>query len=309
MNIPNITIASEEPHIISILNVTRYVAQVNRHSINVLMDKVDETVQDVNNLYNLITSLATSHRYHQLILHTRSVLVNLWDSLSYIRTVSMHIMDYIDAAMTRTLLPHVLPIMDLKMLAHIEETLPPTLHLPVSSEDTLHFCRYLHTHVLIADKQFLLIIDVPIQDRSQQLSIYKIFTLDIPHGNFTAQYDINPQYLGITQDEIVAVEMSPHQFSTCQGANGQFCNVITPFQQLGNPPSCITALYTKNAHSILTRCSLQIRKTQDVSIPSQLTSSVWMLTTPPSAAMTAITFICQGETSKFVTIQKPIHIL
>ena len=68
--------------------------------------------------------------------------------------------------MTSTLLPHVLPIMDLKkMLVHIEETLPPTLHLPVSFEDTLHFYRYLHPHVLITNKQFLLLIDVPIQDR------------------------------------------------------------------------------------------------------------------------------------------------
>ena len=62
----------------------------------------------------------------------------------------MNTMDYINADVTGTLLPHILPIMDLKkMLAHIEETLPPTLHLPVSSEDTLHFYRYLHTHVLI----------------------------------------------------------------------------------------------------------------------------------------------------------------
>ena len=98
------------------------------------------------------------------------------------------------------------------MLSHIEETLPPTLHLPVSSEDTLHFYRYLHTHVLITNKQFLLLIDVPIQDQSQQLSISKIFTLDIPHGNFTAWYDITTQYLGITQDETMAVEISPHQF-------------------------------------------------------------------------------------------------
>ena len=150
------------------------------------MDKVDETVQDVNNLYNLTTSLANSLSYHQLILHMRSVLANLWDSLSYIRTVSMHTMDYVNAAMTGKLSPHVLPIMDLKkMLTHMEETLPPTLHLPVSSEDTLHFYRYLCTHVLIADNQFLLLIDAHIQDRSQ-LSIYKIFTLDIPHGNFTA---------------------------------------------------------------------------------------------------------------------------
>ena len=109
-------------------------------------------------------------------------------------------MDYIDAATTGTLSPHILPIMDLKkMLSHIEETLPSTLHLPVSSEDTLHFCCYLHTHILITNKQFLLLIHVPIQDQSQQLSIYKIFTFDIPHANFTAHYDVNTKYLGITQ--------------------------------------------------------------------------------------------------------------
>ena len=79
-------------------------------------------------------------------------------------------MDYVNAATTGTLLPHVLPIMDLKKLLHIEEMLPPTLHLTVSLEDTLHFYQYLCTHVLIANKQFLLLIDVPIQDRSQQLS-------------------------------------------------------------------------------------------------------------------------------------------
>ena len=64
-------------HIVSILNVTRYAVQVNRHSINILMDKVDETSQDINNLYNSTTSLATSLSYHQLVLYIRSVLANL----------------------------------------------------------------------------------------------------------------------------------------------------------------------------------------------------------------------------------------
>ena len=76
-------------------------------------------------------------------------------------------MEYIDAATSETLSPHVLPVIDLhKMFQPIADTLPPTLHLPISPEDTLHFCRYLHTHVLIKNKQFLLLIDVPIQDRS-----------------------------------------------------------------------------------------------------------------------------------------------
>ena len=61
----------------------------------------------------------------------------------------------------RNIFTHILPIADLKqMLSCIEETLSTTKHLPVSSEDTLHFYRYWCNHVLIANKQFLLLIGV-----------------------------------------------------------------------------------------------------------------------------------------------------
>ena len=67
----------------------------------------------------------------------------------------------------------------------------------------------------------------------------------------------------------------------CQEANGQFCTIPTPFQPLGNPPSCITAFYAKNTASISARCSLQIRKFSDVSMPSQLAPNVWILKQHP----------------------------
>ena len=52
----------------------------------------------------------------------------------------MHVMDYINAGTTGTPSPHILPFADLRqMLSHIEESLPTTMHLPVSSEDTLQF--------------------------------------------------------------------------------------------------------------------------------------------------------------------------
>ena len=72
-------------------------------------------------------------------------------------------MDYINAATSGTLSPHVLLVLDLqRILQHIVDTLPLMLHPPISPEDTLHFYRYLHTHVLIDNKQFLLLNDVPI---------------------------------------------------------------------------------------------------------------------------------------------------
>ena len=188
-------------HIMSILNITRYATQVNRHGINTLMDAVRSTSHDINNLYNLTTSLATSINFHQMILHIRSVFPNLQDSLNYIPMVSTHTMDYINAATSGTLSPHILPVTDLQqMLQHIADTLPPTmLHLPISPEDTLHFYRYLCTHVLIENKQFLLLIDVPIQDRSRQITIHQILTLNIPHRNYSACYDVDTKYFGVIQ--------------------------------------------------------------------------------------------------------------
>ena len=139
-------------------------------------------------------------------------------------------MDYIDGATSGTLSPHILPIVDLqKMLLHISDTLPHTLHLPVSPDDTLHIYRYLHTHVLIANKQFLLLIDIPIQDRLQHITIYKVFALNFLHGNFSACYDINTKYLGITKDETMAVELSPTQFQVCQAAMDNFVAYLHPF--------------------------------------------------------------------------------
>ena len=61
-------------------------------------------------------------------------------------------MDCVDAATTNTLSPDKLPIEDLRyMLRHIESELPLSMHLPISSDNTLHFYWYLNTHVLIAE--------------------------------------------------------------------------------------------------------------------------------------------------------------
>ena len=199
--------------------------------------------QDITTLYNIIHSLYSSLSYQQIILHTQSILANLWDSLHYMQETAIHTMDYIDAATTGILSPHVLLVEDLReMVKHIEETLPSSMHLPISSEDTLHFYRCLCTHVLIADEQFLLLINVPIQDDAQQMEIYKVFNLDIPHRNFSACYDIQHKYLGITLDETSAVEISEDQFKTCLNANRQFCILNAPLLPLANPPTCVSAL-------------------------------------------------------------------
>ena len=75
-------------HIVYILNITRYATQVNRHSINKLIYAVHTASQDIDNLYNVTTSLASSISFNQMILHIRSVFANLCDSIHYLHTLS-----------------------------------------------------------------------------------------------------------------------------------------------------------------------------------------------------------------------------
>ena len=210
-----------------------------------------------------------------MILHLRSVIASLRDSLHYLWMVSTHTMEYIDTTTSGILLPHVLPVTDLqKMLQHIADTLPPTLHLPISPEDTLHFYRYLCTYILIENKQFLLLIDIPIQDRACQITVHQVFTVDTPYGNYSACYDINTRYLGVTKDATMGVELSPTQFQICQQANGQFCYISTPFQPLANPSTCIATLYTKSEAGVASKCSFQLCKTTTTTLPTQITPGV-----------------------------------
>ena len=223
-------------HVISILNIAGYATQVNRQHINIVMSAAEKMHEDVTTLYKITHSLYSSLSYQQIFLEICSILANLQDSLYYMGEVAIHTMDYIDAATTGIPSPHVLPVVDLReMLSHIEETLPSTMHLPILSNDALHFYRYLCTHILIADEQFLLLISVPIQDRAEQLVIYEVFNLAIPHGNFSADYSIHNRYLGIMHDETKAVEISEDQFKTCQKANRQFCILNTPLLPLTKP--------------------------------------------------------------------------
>ena len=245
-------------HIISILSVTRYATQINMQHIIILMDTTEKTHQDITNLYNVVHSLYSSISYQQIALHIRSILVNLWDSLHYMREIGLHTMDYINAATTGILLPHILPVQDLrKMLKYIEGTLPSTMHLPIFSEDTLHFYRYLCTHIIIADEHNLLLIDVPIQDCVQQIEVYGVFRLDVPHGNYSLHYDIKDKYLGIAFDETSTIKISENRFQTCKTSNRQFCILNTLLLPLANPPTCLSSLYAENKNSIPKTCSLQ----------------------------------------------------
>ena len=125
--------------------------------------------------------------------------------------------------MELVLFQHLIPVPDLQKMPHqIESELLPNMHLPIPSLDPLHFYRYLWSHVLVEENQFLLLIDVPIKDRAQQIQIYKIINLPVPVGNYSMRYTMDNKYLGVTYDRTKAMDIPEDQFKLCKEANGSF---------------------------------------------------------------------------------------
>ena len=188
-------------HIVSILNLTHYETQVNRQWINIILKELTKSNDDIRALFNITNQLATQVQVQNIILHLRAMLANLRDCLHFMKQLANHVLEYIDTATTSTLTPHLIPVPDhQQMLYQIESELPPNMHLPIPSSDPLHFYRYLRTHILVEGNQFLLLIDVPILDRAQQIQIYQIMNLPVPVGNYSMRYTMDTKYLGVTYD-------------------------------------------------------------------------------------------------------------
>ena len=183
------------------------------------------------------------------------------------------------------------------------------MHLPIPSSDPLHFYRYLRSHVLVEENQFLLLIDVPIQDRAQQIQIYKIINLPVPVGNYSMRYTMDNKYLGVIYDRTKVMDIPEDQFKLCKEANGQFCPLTTPLQPLMNPPSCVAALYTKNSREIDHLCELTTKTQPELYLPIPLASNVWAIISSLFKQQLPVTVICPTKPAMSIHISPPIHVL
>ena len=196
------------------------------------------------------------------------------------------------------------------MLQHIADTLPPTLHLPISPVDTLHFYRYLHTLVLIENKQFLLLIDIPIQDRGP------------------SDHDTPGLFLGYPTWKLFSLLWYQHKIlwshQGCHNGIGTFHHTIWSmptgkwtilphfydFPASGKSTNMHCGLYAKSEASIKLRCSLQLHKASITSLPTQDHSQCLDTCCPNfSSYRHHKAWYAQRKPLETIPIRQPLHIL
>ena len=84
----------------------------------------------------------------------------------------------------------------------------------------------------------------------------------------------------------------------------QFLDCFNPLQT--HHPALLPCM-SKNTASISARCSLQIRKSSNVSMPSQLAPKVWILTTATSMAAATITLMPRRDNTVYCSEKNHPH--
>ena len=80
-------------HVISILNVTRYAAQVNRQKLNEVIDALQRSNEDLDKLFKITEVLTQCIRYQQMYIYMHTILANHRGCFTYMRQVAIHLMD------------------------------------------------------------------------------------------------------------------------------------------------------------------------------------------------------------------------
>ena len=296
-------------HFISVLNVTRYAAQVNKQKLNEIMDVLQRSSEDLDRLFN-ITEVLTQHiTYQQMYTYMCIILAYLRDSLTYMRQVAIHMMDFVDAATTNVLSPDIFPVADLRnSLRHIESELPPRMHPPISSDNTLHFYLYLNTHVLIEMGSSYSFSIGPCKTEHNSFKIYKVSSLPVPHTYLSPEYKANNKYIGVRYDDKGSCHLRSaiQNLSECQWTVLQDrCTIPT----LANMQSCMYSPICQKQLGSKGTVFLAISHMPHAFVVIAVTSKLWIIPSNFQTLGLTMIIICSDKATSTVSLQQPFHIL
>ena len=104
------------------------------------MDTLQRSNEDSDGIFNITEVLTQNIRYQQMYIYMHIILAYLRGSFSYMRQDAICTIDFVEVATTNVLSPDIILVADLRnMLKHIGSETPPTIHLHISSDNTLHF--------------------------------------------------------------------------------------------------------------------------------------------------------------------------
>ena len=171
-----------------------------------------------------------------------------------------------------------------KLLAEVEKDLTghPKLGLPNSydGKNIWTYCKLLRNISLVYEDALFVIIPVPLIDKLQWVTVYKIHNLPILMPPLLKQlkYNLPNDFIATSKDNLYITYPNSDEIFSCQLSVGYYCEINTPFYSPGSTNHCSYYLLQSNLNRIEQYSSLSItNQTNDQAI--SLNYYYWAITT------------------------------
>ena len=260
------------------INLTRVEVGINRkalHQLDLKLIRLNQTLAS-----KLHTLQQAQHRTLTLISaqHRLNIVRN---GLARLQFDIREIYDYLTSIATHMITPRQIPPDDLRVVL---EQVSIDMHkfsqrikLPFDpKKDIWNYYKILRIYPIVLEDYLVIMIDIPLVDKSRELNIYKAHNLPILHPLLkkTFQYQLESEYFGITSDVSHVTLLKEVEIIKCIIIGQHFCNLESPLYPLEKADWCVVSLFINDPRKIDESCSINILN-QTMSYAINLHNNLW----------------------------------
>ena len=299
--------------IFNLTNLTRIEASQNRKVLRQLDLKLIQLNHSLHNLEFHISRLQVDRNFIMSILQICSHLSILLVGIIQLNRDLDAVYKYMHTTLSsNTLSPIIISPSDLrKLLIEVETDLTghPKLGLPTGydSKNIWTYYGLLRFISMVYHDALFVIIPVPLIDKSQCLTVYKIHNLPILMPPLLKQFKYNNllnDFIVITKDKLYITYPNSDEIFSCQLSAGHYCEINTLFYALDSTNHCNYYLLQNNLNKIEQYCSL--------SVTNQTTDQAISLNYYHWAIMTMVSTMSQViclTSSYYIKVRCPVDII
>ena len=206
---------------LTVIHMTGWEVQQNRVSIKNLIDvvsiiRIDFEMQ-LNNLERIVIPL----RWFMLAYTQMEVYINeIKQTVNHCALLLEDLQVKVGQLALGRISPTVIPVDVLAVvLEEVEEKMPDSLALPHDPTTELwYYFKTLHCSSVMHNAKLIIIIEIPLLERSSLYNVYKVINLPVPltDSNLSATYDLEFETFVVSQNEKVYTVLSPDDFLACK---------------------------------------------------------------------------------------------
>ena len=306
-------------HNLSILNATRESINANRDTINELISSQRTLEHEIIHMTDDLKVRITVLQDYTISFHQISLIVYQIHNL--IQTASDQL-DSLSNQLNMLSIGHLSPqVISPKpfrfILNEIQSNLPKHFELPSDPNfDLWDMYKMLKCTGVIIDTKLTIIINLPIINNLNKMTLYKVHNIYAPYKNDTshsvlpnlvASYDLTHTAVLVNSENTKFALVTDREYESCTSTQANYCQITSPIYFIGSASNCLIALYMRSENDIHKFCTII---TNQIQLPTAkyLYQGQWAVATTTDIKFTMLCDNANASTSDILG-RSPLSII